>query len=369
MDEFQPPSFQETESLLESVLSNRRLIRIETSKKTDFIVFSYPQSSDLLASRYMREKALLEAELEGLPSEEDVDRMMEEREIFPQEDQARLEELQEKIEGQKAILERTKIEARQAAVQEVIDGFEEEASKLIAKRESLRYISREKKADEESFLFMAWASAHAITGEKFWVSFEEFEDETDLEFRTVVISEFSKFNRGLTTKLIRFLARHSLWRIRYTAAIKTGAGGSLFSRGLHDLTPDQLALLYWSNYYQSIYEMLPDEQPSEDIIKDDDALDKYMEEYFKNKDAEKKEGKAAGRSQGTTKGHQQKLNAWEKGEELIITPSHPDYMSLAYSAERKKAPEGVAEIEEVSPQSRRARNRRARVRDLRSGKR
>jgi hypothetical protein len=344
--------FQEIEALLESVISNKRLEKIEYSDGVEFVIFSYPKAQDLICSRYMRDKAMIEAQQEGLPTLEEAEALVEK--ATPQEDKDKLKDLEEKIKAQEAVFEVTAIEARRSTVQENIERLKEEVEGLKRRSQNLLYMSQERKADEESFLYLAWASAYAVTGERFWKTFEDFEKEVRQEFRLSFIEKFSKFNIGLTSKEIRFLSRHSLWRIRYTAASKTGQ--QLFDNGLVDLTPDQLSLLYWSNYYQSIFEMMPDDMPSPEIIEDDDKLDKYMDSYFKNREEDRTEKKAADR--GKT-GRRSKLSAWDKGEELIITPSHPDYMKLAYTKERVKAAEGTSEVEVIAPSSRRARNRRA----------
>lgn len=347
--------FQEIEALLESIISNRRLTKLEFANNVQFVVFSYPKSQDILISRYKREAALLEAEKEGLPTLKEAQVHLDK--ITSQEERDKLKHLEEQIKGQEAILERTAIEARKNSIKENIERLQDQVQELHIKIQNFLYMSQERKADEESFLYLAWSSVYDIDGERFWETFDVFEEEKRFDLRTSLIEEFTQFNIGLPSKTVRFLARHSLWRIRYVAAMKTGQ--QLFDNGLVDLTPDQLSLLYWSNYYQSIFEMLPDDQPSQEIIDDDDKLDEYMESYFKKKEEVRTEGKAEKRGQTR---RSQKLNAWEKGEELIITPSHPDYMSLAYTRERIKATEGTSEVEVIAPNSRRARNKRARAR-------
>lgn len=346
--------FQDIEALLESIISNRRLARLELPRDVKFVVFSYPKSKDLLLSRYMREKALIDAAHAGLPTLEEAESHVDK--VISQEEKDKIKDLEEKIVGQEAVLKVTAIDARKATVRENIERLKDKLRELQIKSQNFLYMSQERKADEESFLYLTWASSYTVTGERFWKTFEDFEDEKRFDFRTALVEEFTKFNIGLPTRSVRFLARHSLWRIRYVAAMKTGQ--QLFVDGLVDLTPDQLSLLYWSNYYQSIYEMLADDQPSQDIIEDDEKLDAYMDAHLKKREEDRVEEKAEGR--GKT-GRNQKLNAWDRGSELIITPSHPDYMSLAYSKQRVKAAEGVSEVEVVAPNSRRARNRRTRA--------
>lgn len=367
-------SFQEVESLLDSILNNQSLQQIDLPHGPPrFVVFCFPTGQELLAARYMRDKTLAEAAAEGLPTIKEMDEQIEERGLLGDVDRE-IKDLEERLAGQQAILDKTQIPGRRAAVEEVIQKIKNDIYALRSKKESYYYLTRDRKADEVSYRYLAWSSVYSIEGNKYWKTFDDFEDETDIYFQTEVLGHFAKFNAGLPAKKVRYLARHNLWRIRFVAATKTGAGSSLFCRSFNDLTPDQLGLLYWSNYYQSIYEMLPDDQPDQATIEDDEKLDKYMEDYFKKKEAERKEGKAEKRSDvsGHPKGYKPKLNAWERGEELIITPSHPEYQSLAYTEKRIKAPEGTSEVEVIAPNSRRARNRRSRARsqsNMRGGRR
>lgn len=345
-------SYQEVEELLETVINNKKLVQVKTEAGPQFVVFSFPSAADILASRCTREKALIEATKEELPSREEIEQTIKDRGMV---DYDKIQELEEKIRAQERLLSLTKIEGRRKPIEEIIAGFSNEIFSLQAQSNYMYTMTREYRADEESLLYLAWAATHSLTGEKYWESFQKFEAETDIVFRTSIIDEYAQFNRGLTTQQIRFLARHVLWRIRYTAGLKLG--GPLFPQGLVDLTPDQQSLLYWSNYYQSIYEMLPDDQPDDETISDDEALDAYMEGYFKQREQERNQGRLKRRSGG--KG---KLSA-QTSDEVIVTTNHPEYLQMAYSEQRVKGEQ--ADVEVVSPTSRRARNRRAARRDAR----
>lgn len=344
-------SFQEVERILEGILANKSLCKVASRSGFKFVVFSHASMDETIQSRYVKEKATLEAMDLGLPSREELEKTLANKKLVPAEDEKKILELEERVTAQNRLLQLTKIEARRKEILDNVERYEKEIHQLRSKASGLMYMSAESKADEESLLYLAWVSTYDVMGSRYWDSFQKFEDETDLVIRNSVLDSFLKFNTGLPTATIRFLARHSLWRIRYSAALKMG--GPLFSRGLEDLTPDQLNLLYWSNYYQSIYEMLPDEQPDSETIENDEALDAYMEALFKRRDQERNEGRVK-RSSGNKKG---KLSAWDRGEELIITANHPEYFKMQYSEERVKAGEGTSEIEVMAPNSRRARNR------------
>jgi len=343
-------SYQEVEKALDSIIHNKFLVQVKSRDRSEFLIFCHPTSDEIIQSRCVREKALLEAQSLGLPSLEELQGRLDKSQIISPADQEKIKKLEEQITGQKRVLQLTKIEGRRKTILDNIERMEKEVDEIRSKSEDLLLLSAEKKADEESLLYLAWSATYDVYGNKYWSTFRDFENETDIMFRAEAIAEFAKFNQGQTTKTLRYLARHSLWRIRYTSALKIG--GPLFERGLEDLTPDQLALLYWSNYYQSIYEMLPDDQPDSDTINDDEALDAYMERYFKQKEQERNEGKVKRQGAGSKK----KLSAWDRGEELIITANHPEYMNMAYTEGRVKA-EGASDVEVIAPNSRRARNR------------
>ena len=351
MEEF---SFQEVEEALEGILNNYKIVEVTGDKGEEIILLRYPSAEEVLQSRCVRVSALKEAREEGLPSMEDIDELLESKSLIPEQDDKKLSDLQDKLEAQKKVLTLTKIPGRRAPLEEVIKKLTRDIDELRAKGESYYYLSQERKADEAATLYLTWAAVLFVSGEKRWSTFEVFENETDLFLRDNIRIAFIEYNRGLPTEIIRFLARHNLWRVRYVAALKTG--GSLFCRDLNDLTPDQLGLLYWSNYYQSIWEMMPDEQPDDEIIRDDEALDKYMERYAKMRERDRNESKVRGGA--GTLGSTQKLSAWDRGEELLITPANPNYMDLSYSEERVQGGDS-SEVEVVSPNSRKARNRLA----------
>jgi hypothetical protein len=342
-------SFQDTENLLEEILNDHKLIEIPMDGTAEFLVLRFPTAKDILHSRYIRKKTTLEARKEGLPSVADIDELLSTNQLTPEQDEVKINELQDKLEAQEKLLSLTKITGRRTPIEEVIAKLNAEIAEIRVKEESYYFLSQERKGDESALLYLTWACCFNLEGSRCWETFEDFENETKLNFRDLIRVEFIHFNKGLPTSTIRFLARHNLWRVRYIAALKSG--GPLFGRGLNDLTPDQLGLLYWSNYYQSIYEMLPDDQPDDHVITDDDALDAHMERYAKQREQERNQGKARGSASG-------KLSAWDRGDELIITPDNPHYMDLQYTEDRVQE-ESSSEIAIVAPNSRRARNRRA----------
>lgn len=341
-------SFQETEALLESVMNNKKLVKVESQNGDEFIVFSHPCAQDILCSRYVRERALLAAIDEELPTRADIEKVIEERGLL---DQEKIIDIEASIKAQERLLNLTKIQGRRKSIEETMAKLIQELYEIKSTVDQLYTLTQEFRADEESILYLTWAATHKVMGKRYWKSFEDFEASKNLILRNSLVFEYSIFNQGLNLKEIRFLARHVLWRIRYTAGLKIG--GPLFPQGLHDLTTDQQSLLYWSNYYQSIFEMLPDDQPDDAIIKDDEKLDAYMDSYFKARDQDNNQGRLKRRS-----GAKGKLST-DASDEVILTTNHPEYLAMSYSEQRVKGTEETSEVEVISPNSRRAKNRRA----------
>ncbi len=344
--------FQKVEEFLENILNNQSLKEIKSKDGPLFIVFSHPEARDILKSRHIREVALKEAIEAGLASVEDINDLIENGGVIKPETEAEIKEVSSKIKAQEKLLSMTKIPGRRVPIEEVLKRLEDKLTELQSEASGLYYLTSEKKADEVAMLYMAWSCTYTLDGERLWKEFSDFEGETDLILRASTLRNFSYFNAGYSIRIVRYLARHSIWRIRYVAATKLG--GRLFTREYNDLTTDQLSLLYWSNHYQSIYEMMPNDQPDDDIIKDDEALDTYMEAYFKKREEERNEGKVnkTGASSSSSK-----LSAWDRGDELIITSNHPQAAVMQYSEQRIKAGEGTTDVEVIDPRSRRGRNR------------
>jgi hypothetical protein len=67
------------------------------------------------------------------------------------------------------------------------------------------------------------------------------------------------------------------WRARWKAATKTGS--PLFEGPTTDWNINQVALSYWTNFYDNVYEH--PERPDQNIINSDDLLDKWVEDESK----------------------------------------------------------------------------------------
>jgi hypothetical protein len=77
------------------------------------------------------------------------------------------------------------------------------------------------------------------------------------------------------------------WRARWKASTKTGS--PLFEGPTVDWNINQVALVFWSNFYDNIFEH--PERPEQRIIENDDLLDRWVEQ--KGKEMEERAKKNA----------------------------------------------------------------------------
>jgi len=314
----------EVERYLNRIFTGQELFNVGNR----LFIFHQPTNEIRAQSDLIYDKAYKRALDSGMLPLKDLEKLIKERNIFTEEDENKLEELKLKREAQEIILSKTtKIKARQDRLKNIIAKLDEEINALEYKRTSKLTMAAESKAEEERVLYLCWACVTDEDGNKCWSTFEEMLNETDLEFRDTILIEFLKFKAGLETEIVRYLARHSLWRIRYVTSQKVS--DPLFGVPTSQYTNDMLNLAYWSNFYQNIYEMMPKDRPPDSIIEDDEALDAYMKSYYEERSRED-----AAERDNNRLGNRGKLSAFNK-EEVIVTKAHELYEDIDYTKPRE----------------------------------
>lgn len=312
----------EVEKTLLSISSGSRLEYIEGH----IFTFKHPSTHTKLKSELVYEIEYQKAIESGLPDRATLEALLVKRNMFPIEDQKKLDGLKSKLEAQQVLLAKTTVvKANQERIKKVIEGLRKEINELSYKKTSKLSMCAEVRANEEKTLYLCWACIYGEDDCLFWESFNAFKNTLEFTLRDKIISKFLSFYSGVGVKDIRFIARHNLWRIRYVTSQKVTE--SLFGVPVSEYTSDMLSLAYWSNYYDNIYQMMPEDRPSDLVIEDDDSLDAYMKEFYgdRNKEA------AARRSKNKTRGN---LSAFDQ-EEVIVTASNELYRDIQYDKPRE----------------------------------
>jgi len=316
-------TYEEIEKYVESISSGIKIIDLNGVS----IIFKYPDAISFVQARNIYDQEYKKSLEEGLLTTSDMTKLIKERNIITEKERNQLSSLKSKLEAQRVLLAKTfKVKANQERIKNVIHELETQINKIEMKERAKYSMTAETRAEESKILYLCWKSSYYYDADELiWSQYTSFINDTDLNFRQRVLSEFILFYSGIPTPIIRAIARSNLWRIRYVTSVKTSE--PLFGVPTTQYTADMLNLAYWSHYYQNIYEMMPEDQPSEDIIEDDEALDAYLNDYYKerNKDAMARKGQ---------KGNKGKLSAYNS-QEVIVTKADEMYEDIEYDTPRE----------------------------------
>lgn len=317
----------DVEKYLCRIFTGQDIITVKSESDKIDLIFKQPDNTVKLKAHRIYDIAYKDAVGDGLLPLEDLEKLIRERGIFSDAEDEELRKLKDKLHAQQILLSKTtKVKARMDRIKVIIKDLEAQVRSIEYKKLSKLAMSAETKAEEERSSYLCWSSVYDLLGESlYWESYEDFLKEKDPLFRSDVLNKFMSFYSGISTSIIRYIAKHSLWRIRYVTSQKTSE--PLFGVPTSQYTNDMMNLAYWSNFYQNIYEMLPDDRPSDFIIEDDDALDAYMKDYYEERNREDAARKSKRRTQG-------KLSAFDS-EEVVVTQSHELYEDIDYDKPRE----------------------------------
>lgn len=310
--------------------------------KNQQYVLKHPSQEESFRARIVYEQCFNEAKEFGLPTHAELEKTIESRNLYTEEDDNKIKEIEDKIKGQRAVLEKTyRVPARRDRLVAIIDGLQKELNQIRNKKLVLLQRTCEAKAKEEQYIFLCRTCTYRYDEEwneiRIWKNKDEFELDRDTGLKNFLLYEYMRLVNGLESSIIRALARSNLFIIRYLNSMKTST--PVFSVPSTDYTVDMLSLSYWANWYRSIYELMPDEIPPDDLIDDDEGLDAYMEQIYANRKNEREMSRYES-SKGIKKG--KSLSAIDHSD-VIITSSNPIYKDVEYNHHKrfKKTEKGV----------------------------
>lgn len=317
-------SYEKLEELITKISSGKNIIYSEGID--DIVVFKYPNNNIKLIADSIYHKYYKLAIDDGLLPIEEVEKLIIDRGVFTDEDVAKVDKLKGQLEAQEILLSKTlKVRANQERIKKKIEDLTSEINIILHKKHSKLVMSADTKATEEKNNYLCWACTFDINDKYLWKTYDEFSNCSDTVKQSTIISHFLNFFNGLDITTVRYIAKSTMWRIRYNNSVKTGE--ALFGVPSAKYTNDQLSLVYWSSFYDQVYSMMPEDRPSDDIIQDDKLLDTFMDSYYKEMT---KNIQAAGQK----KKHGGKLSAFD-AEEVIVTRSNELYEEIEYDTPRE----------------------------------
>jgi len=318
-------SYEKIESLISEISLGGKMVSVLKEDGEPIVVFiAHCTGLDKARAELEYEKSYERAVEEGFLTAEETRELLVRKGVLEEVDPEKIERLESKIKGQEAYLAKlTRVPSRKNDAIDNLNRLKEELQQLLLKKEEGADFSADRIAAEQKYLYMTWrCTRNPYNKELYWLTKEDFDNESDLILRRNLFIETIKLSSGLSLETLRYLARNNIWRIRYLTSMKTGI--SLFGVELPNYSTDQLALAYWSHYYQSVYEMMPEDKPPEIIVEDDAALDAYMKSYM-----EEMERDATSARESKQMGSGVK-SAWDHGETLVMK-SNPLYEDVEYT--------------------------------------
>lgn len=320
-------TYDELERYLQLIFTGEKLCHIKNNDADIYVLFKQPTNRDKVVANFKYDMAYERALKEGILSKKEMERILYDRGLYTEEDDAKIEELRAKLKAQETILAKTsKVKMRADRLKGIISGLKDQIRAIEYKKFSKLNMCADILADEEKALYLCWACTYNIdTDERYWQNFDSFLSTSDVVFRNRLSREYLDFYGGIPEAIIRYIARSSLWRIRYVTSQKTSE--ALFGIPTSEYNNDILNLVYWSNYYQNIYDMMPEDRPSDEVIEDDSLLDAFMNSYYEKRSREDSHRRAKGSTSGS-------MSSFDK-EEVIITQSNALYQDIKYDKPRE----------------------------------
>lgn len=214
------------------------------------------------------QEALVDARVEGLYTDLEINDMLIEQGIWNDEKEEKLKALNKEIEELKInLFQNFYKEKESAAIRKVLSIAKTDKSLLTIEKYSYTYLSVSGYASTAKIKYLIGSSlfhennTHVFNEITFW------KNRSDLLDEAVVFYNQSK----LDDSKLRHLAKTDLWR-SYWSARKSES--SMFGIPSVDLDDERRSLISWSQLYDNIAEH--PECPPDDLINDDDALDGWM---------------------------------------------------------------------------------------------
>ena len=269
-------------------------IGIKIDGKTHFIGVPDPYDKYIAQEVFFASKR--DAGFYGVFTEEDIQDVMIEKELWTQEEEEKLESLPKRLENLKvALYESMMKEKIFKATRKTLNNEKKAYKDLVVKKTSFNNFTQTGVANTLKLQYLLYTSIinkkgeYKYDGDNFW---EEEHKKIENIFKTYLAAQIDE-------EIIRELARTEPWR-SYWGAAKTE--GSVFGKSASELNAEQRSLINWSKFYDSIHEHM--EAPTDEVIQDDDLLDGWLILQNRKREREKLE-KEVDKKIGKNKGAQE----------------------------------------------------------------
>lgn len=269
------------ENLVNKIVYNT--IFLETNSKLYKLVPATKEQKGL--ANYVYDTIVSNNKFEGFTTREQLNFHLSFRNIWNENYDRQLKDLEETLDGLKINLYKAIYKQReQKAIRKQIASTENSIQKLYNKKHSLDYMLLEYHAAIIRYEFLTAICIIDVESNKPIYDYNNFWISEDNILQKFLACKESNFISG---KDIRYLARTDPFRGMWLLAKE-----NVFNIPVHDFSDDQKNLVIYSRMYDSVYEN--PERPSDEVIEDDDMLDGWIILQRKNAEKDRKQREADG---------------------------------------------------------------------------
>jgi hypothetical protein len=230
------------------------------------------------------EKAVREAELDGLLTDDEMLEMMRSQGIWQDSYDKSIETINKDIEELKIGIFKSFFKSKEKEIaRNALASAKREVSRLISIRSSYSHMGSTGYAQIARTRYLVGSGLMDDSGKRIWKGDEFYDQNTSLLDDAVERYSASQ----ISEQTMRFIARSGYWLSIWSCR---GGCPDVFGRSAADLTDEQRHLMSWSQLYDSVQEH--PNPPSSDVLADDDAFDGWMILKKRERERQKREASA-----------------------------------------------------------------------------
>lgn len=172
--------------------------RVFDSEKYGLLSIRFPLVEENRLADWEYSKVFHQAIMDDIPTNKEIEAMIKKRNLWTDEDEAKITELRSQIDVQLVLLSKMETEKNIKPINDKIDALRQEIFMLQQERQKFFNNTAEAKADEAKMSFLiSRVTEHADTGKKVWETYGDFKNEPDQSTVNDIVMQFLTFINGL----------------------------------------------------------------------------------------------------------------------------------------------------------------------------
>jgi hypothetical protein len=192
---------QESTELMIEIKTGRRVF----DTKKGLMQIRFPKVEENRLADWEYTKTLSQAMKDGIPTNKQMGKMIEEMGLWTKEEEAQVESLREEIQKQIVVLSKMEDGSKNMVKAQVkIEELRNEIINLQQERQKLYQNTSEAKADEAKMSYLIFKCTEvADTGKRLWSTYDDYKDEEDQELVNIVAYQYITFVNGLPADFLQ----------------------------------------------------------------------------------------------------------------------------------------------------------------------